>query len=144
VSVSVYYNEGLVEQLAACGITARRQRPPGTPASGFVLRTATPRAQGGGATHVVAVQGHVTITRQQLRLPAPEAAASVTSTSAASEPRTALELAEDCARLRRDNQRLTDEVARLRAEVDRLTTPRQSAATELDDSARRFSLLELE
>lgn len=142
-SVSVYYNERLVEQLATCGITGRRQRPPGAP-SGFVLRTAGPRAQGGGLTHVVAHRGDLIITASRQLSDARETRALPPPSVLATEPRTALELAEDCARLRRDNQRLTDEVARLRAEVDRLTMPRQSAANELDDSARRFSLLELE
>jgi predicted RNase H-like nuclease (RuvC/YqgF family) len=66
----------------------------------------------------------------------------------ASEARTALELVEECARLRaeierlwRDNQHLTDEVARLRGEASSL---RQRSAPDQDDSVRRFSLLELE
>lgn len=143
-SVGVFYNPDLVERLAACGITARRQRSPGAPATGFVLRAAAPRALGGGTTHVVANQGGVIITRQRLLLPAGEAVAPTAAAAATIGPRTALELAEDCDRLRRDNQRLTDEVARLRAEVDRLTSPRQSSTVELDDSARRFALIELD
>ena len=76
--------------------------------------------------------------RAQLALPA----------STATEPQTALELVEECTRLRRSNQLLTDEVARLRAEVERLTgasvgAPRQREQ-DLDDSAKRFSLLELD
>ena len=64
----------------------------------------------------------------------------------APEARTSLELVEECARLRaevdrlrRDNQRLSDEVARL-------TAPGSSRREdhELDASAQRFALLELE
>ena len=97
-------------------------------------------------THVVAARGPVTITgprqlmaaRAQLALPA----------STATEPQTALELAEECTRLRRSNQLLTDEVARLRAEVERLTgasigAPRQREQNS-DDAVTRFSLLELD
>ena len=112
---------------------------------GFVLRTAGPRAQRGAATHVISNQGGLIITARR-QLPAGEAVVPAVTASAAIEPRTALELAEDCARLRRDNQRLSDEVTRLRAEVSRLTAgpDRQREAIELDDSARRFSLLELD
>jgi hypothetical protein len=67
------------------------------------------------------------------------------TTQASPGPRTALELVEDNARLRaeidqlrRDKQHLSDEVARLRGE-----TPR-AVATESDDAAARFALLELD
>jgi len=68
--------------------------------------------------------------------------------STATEPQTALELVEECARLRRDNQRLSSEIGRLRAEVDRLTSgpsaSRPHETTSADDAAHRFSLLELD
>lgn len=97
---------------------------------------------------MVAAHGNVTITERQLRLPVGETREfPAVSASSAHEPRTALELIEECARLRRDNQRLTDEVTRLRAEVGRLTagpgTPQQREAI-TDDSTLRFSLLELD
>ena len=61
------------------------------------------------------------------------------------EPRTALELVEDCTRLQRSNQILTDEVARLRAEIARLTgSGAQQREQNQDDSSTRFSLLELD
>lgn len=96
-------------------------------------------------TNVISQQGHLTITgprqptgRVPLALPAP--------TTTATEPQTALDLIDENARLRRDNQRLTDEVGRLRAEVARLAgAPMTNVRdADLDDSARRFSLLELE
>ena len=145
-TVHLFFNPDLVGQLAACGITQRRQPVPGAPARGFVLegRRAPPQARE-AVTHVVAARGPVTITgprlmaaRAQLALPA----------STATEPQTALELAEECTRLRRSNQLLTDEVARLRAEVERLTGASAGAPRlreqDLDDSAKRFSLLELD
>jgi uncharacterized protein YlxW (UPF0749 family) len=63
--------------------------------------------------------------------------------------RTALELMEECLRLQHDKQQLSEEVSRLRAEIQRLTarsSAQQSPAEmpEMDDSARRFALLELE
>lgn len=61
------------------------------------------------------------------------------------EPLTAFELVEECARLRRDNQRLSDEVARLRGEVARLTgSSAQPREQDLDDATQRFALLELD
>jgi hypothetical protein len=140
-SVTTFYNPDLVGQLAACGITARRSGAP----VGFVLderrRPVRPQQT---VTTVVAVRHNVTITasRQLSDRPAPLALPAATG------PQTGLELAEECARLRRDNQRLTSEIDRLRAEVARLTTsataPRQKEASDLDDSARRFALLELD
>jgi hypothetical protein len=142
VTVHVFYNPDLVGQLAACGITARRQASP-APATGFVLegRRAPPRPRQ-SVTNVIAVHSQVTITgpRQPTTLALPA--------STATAPQTALELVEECTRLRRSNQILTDEVARLRGEVERLTgsganTSRQREQ-DLDDSAKRFSLLELD
>jgi hypothetical protein len=146
VTVHVFFNPDLVGQLAACGITARRR--PGVPASGFVVDgQRRPRRAREAVTNVIAVQGHVTITGPQLRLPAGRPTTAALTASPSTEPQTALELVEACARLRRDNQRLLDEVTRLRAEVDRLTSgssaPRQREQ-DLDDSAMRFSLLELD
>ena len=146
-TVHLFFNPDLVGQLAACGITPRRQSVPGAPARGFVLegRRGPPQARE-AVTHVVAARGPVTITgprqlmaaREQLALPA----------STATQPQTALELVEECTRLRRSNQLLSDEVARLRAEVERLTGASTSAPRhreqDLDDSAKRFSLLELD
>ena len=109
-------------------------------------------------TNVIAVQGHVTITGPRQ----PSAARSTTLALPASTtgPQTALErrvfepgreagggltLVEECVRLRRDNQRLTDEVARLRGEVARLTgSGAPQREQDLDDSVKRFSLLELD
>lgn len=71
-------------------------------------------------------------------------------------PRTALELVEECARLRAqvgqlqaENRRLSDESARLRGEAEaaRGSVPRREEREELlalDDAAQRFSLLELD
>lgn len=102
-----------------------------------------PRPRGNATTHVVAAHGNVTITGRQLRLPAGQPASALASV--ASEPRTALELVEECMRLQRDNQRLSDEVAQLRAEIAQLTAgPAKRDEVTLDDSARRFSLLELD
>jgi hypothetical protein len=97
-------------------------------------------------TNVIAVQNHVTITgpRQQ---PTGRPVTLELPTATTTEPQTALELIDECARLRRDNQRLSDEVARLRSEVDRLTGGPSSLRPrdqDLDDSAKRFSLLELD
>lgn len=144
-TVHVFFNPDLVGQLAACGITARR--PSGAVgATGFVLegRRAPARARE-AVTPTIAVRGNVTITGPRPSIDQPSQRALPAST--ASEPRTALELVEECDRLRRDNQRLTDEVSRLRAQVDRLTAgpiaPRADGS-DLDDSARRFALLELD
>lgn len=56
------------------------------------------------------------------------------------------ELTEECARLRSDNQRLAQEVSRLQTEVDRLNArlAPKPPAPDLDDTATRFSLLELD
>jgi hypothetical protein len=75
----------------------------------------------------------------------------------ASEARTALELVEECARLRaevdrlrRDNQRLSDENGRLVAETSRRSgsSPHvereKDEKREKDDTEQRFSLLELD
>jgi predicted RNase H-like nuclease (RuvC/YqgF family) len=68
--------------------------------------------------------------------------------SSMSEPRTAIQLIEESARLRaeierltRENQRLSDELARLRG-LAAPTPLREERA--LDDAAQRFALLELE
>ena len=90
-------------------------------------------------TNVVTERSNVRITGTQRQL-------------AAESEREPQELAEECARLRRDNRRLEADVERLRAEVSRLTAsgaqPREAARdareVDLDDSARRFSLLELD
>lgn len=162
-SAHTFYNPELVAQLAACGISSRpAARPAGAPAQGFVLegRRAPARARE-AVTNVVAVQGNVTITgpRQSSifpeghnsagsapRLPADRqlAAPSVATTPG---PQTALELVDECERLRRDNRRLSDEVTRLRGEVARLsgappTPPRHDPP--VDDTATRFALLELD
>ena len=145
-TVHLFFNPDLVGQLAACGITARRRPAPDAP-TGYVLEgRRVPQQAREAVTNVVAVRGAVTITgsrqlmaaRAQLALPA----------STETGPQTGLDLAEECTRLRRSNQILTDEVARLRAEVERLTgasagVPRQREQ-DLDDSAKRFSLLELD
>jgi hypothetical protein len=148
VTVHLFFNPDLVGQLAACGITQRRQLSPGTATPGFVLegRRSPPRGRE-AVTNVVAVHGPVTITgpRQQ---PAGRPTTLALPTSMATGPQDALELAEECTRLRRSNQLLTDEVARLRAEVERLTGAGSVASRQreqdLDDSAKRFSLLELD
>ena len=103
-------------------------------------------------TNVIAVHGHVTITgpRQAPEHPPTRALPAASTTTAPPTPQTAIELVEECARLRRDNQRLSSEVTRLREEISRLTagpataTARQREQIDLDDSATRFSLLELE
>ncbi len=142
VPVHVFFNPELVEQLAARGITRRSGLSAASP-RGFVLAGRAQRAHGGRAvTHVINTHEHVIITGQR-RLPVGRPAATIVT---ATEPLTAIELAEECARLRRDNQRLSTEVAQLREEVTRLTSPqvpRQRAAIVLDDAAQRFSLLEL-
>lgn len=140
----LFYNADLVEQLAACGITARRRSSADAPAAGFVIegRRAPLRARQ-AVTNVIAVREHVTITgpRQLTALPPPLALPASTAPG----PQTALELVEECARLRRDNQNLSNEVTRLRAEINRLTAgpaappPRDPP----DDASTRFSLLEL-
>jgi len=149
VTVHVFYNPDLVGQLAACGITARRQTAD-APRAGFVLegRRNVARARP-AVTNVIAALGNVTITGPRLLTapPTERSTALALPASTATTPQTALELVEECARLRRDNQRLTSEVARLRGEIDRLTgapPPRQREQLDLDDSAKRFSLLELE
>jgi hypothetical protein len=152
VAAHVFFDPETVAQMSARGITARRRLLPAGPpapaaaprAAGFVLSRGPGQNRGGAAvTHVVDVRAGVTITAGQLRtaarqLPAPSA----------SEPRTAIELAEECARLSRENQRLSDEVGRLRGEIARLSgaapTSRENERGDLDDSARRFALLELE
>lgn len=147
-SVSLFYNPDLVDQLAACGIT-RRAPTPGAAQRGFVLaRAPAPRGRA-TVTHVVAARADVTITAHR-RVPLGELgngqAAARAALPAVTEPRTALELVEECARLQRDNQRLTDEVTHLRTEIARLTTGPTAERREiaLDDSARRFALLELD
>jgi len=156
-AVNVFYNPDLVGQLAACGITARRRTPAGAPAAGFVLegRRIPPRARE-AVTNVIAAHGNVTITGQRpptdrrvpLSLPASTTTSAAPQATSLSEPQTAIELAEECARLRRDNQRLSNEVTWLRSEIDRLTgvapAKQQRETTDLDDSAKRFALLELE
>jgi hypothetical protein len=97
-------------------------------------------------THVIAVRSQLTITGQRPRQlqrprPTPELLA-----AAPTAPQNALELVEECTRLRRDNQRLLNENSRLQGEVDRLTRstelhqPRQGQ----DDASQRFALLELD
>lgn len=145
VTVHVFFNPDRVEQLAARGIT-RRPGLSATSPRGFVLGGRAQRAQGGRAvTHVIdtpGTPGHVTITGQRRLLLERPAAPTVMAT----EPLTAIELDEECARLRRDNQRLLAEVTQLREDVTRLTSPqasRQREVIELDDAAQRFALLEL-
>jgi len=98
-------------------------------------------------TNVIAAHGNVTITGPSQ--PVAQTSPALPTATTASPPQTAIELAEECARLRRDNQRLSSEVVRLRDEVSRLTAssnptkpPREQL--DLDDTARRFALLELE
>ena len=145
VPVHLFFNPDLVGQLAACGITAHRRSSPGAPATGFVLEgRRTPLRAREAVTNVVAVHGAVTITgpRQPSAERTPMLALAATT---AAEPRTALELVEECTRLRRSNQLLTDEVARLRGEVARLTgSGAQQREHDFDDSVKRFSLLELD
>ena len=149
-SLYVFFNPELVERLAACGITrARTATPPAALPQGFVLGGHAPPAQARRTvTHVIGAHGHVTITEQR-RLPSGRSEAVLNTT----DPRTALELAEECGRLRLDNQRLTAEVTQLRAEIDRLNTRPGSdrralgpggGADSLDDTSRRFALLELD
>lgn len=147
-AVHLFFNPDLVGQLAACGITARRRSLPAAP-SGFVLegRRGPPRARE-AVTNVIAVQGHVRITGPR-ELPAARPAIAslpaLTLTISSTGPQTTLELIEECSRLRRDNQRLVHDVDRLRSEIVRLTGgPRQSEAQNLDDSATRFAMLELD
>jgi len=95
-------------------------------------------------TNVISQQGHLTITGP--RQPAGRSPLALPASTTAAEPQTALELIDENARLRRDNQRLTDEAARLRAEIARLTgAPTANVRdAEIDDAAKRFSLLELD
>jgi hypothetical protein len=143
VAVHVFFNPDLVGQLAACGITPRRQPTPGGQTRGFVLegRRVAPRGRQ-AVTNVALVHENVT-----LSLPArsaPPAQLTLPAATAA-EPQGALELAAECARLRRDNQRLAEEVARLRGDVARLSgAPPTREQQQLDDAATRFSLLELD
>lgn len=133
VTLYVFFDPELVGRLAACGITARA-RPP---SQGFVLEGRAP------STQPRRTVTHGTITEQR-RLTGGRPGTAVETT----DPRTSLELAEECGRLRLDNQRLTAEISQLRAEVDRLTTRPGNAADRripgLDDAAQRFALLELE
>lgn len=151
VHLYVFFNPERVERLAACGITRARTSAtsPAAPPQGFVLEGRVPPAQARRTvTHVIEARGHVTITEQR-RLPSarPETGRNTT------DPRTALELAEECGRLRLDNQRLTAEVSQLRDEIDRLTTrpgnerralKSGSESDCLDDTVQRFALLELD
>lgn len=144
----MFYDPEVVASMRARGITARPRQlsaPAAPQPAGFVLaRRAGPRATGGSVvTHVVDVRSNVTITGHAAR---PDDRPRLL-TAAAIEPQSALDLAEECTRLRRDNQRLVAEIDRLRTEVDRLTgntRPARENAVDLDDSARRFSLLELD
>jgi len=147
VTLHVFFNPEIVERLAACGITARARPSPTTP-QGFVLGRGAPLTQGlRPVTHVIASRGDVTITEQR-RLPSGSPGGVVEVPG----PQTALELAEECGRLRLDNQRLTIEVSQLRAEVDRLITRSDSdrlisgprTPSGMDDTSRRFSLIELD
>lgn len=142
--VHTFYNPDLVGQLAACGITARRRSLPISTTAGWVQegRRAAQRARQ-AVTPTIAVRGHVTITGPR-ELPARPVATIPASTS--TEPQTALELVEECARLRRDNQRLLAEVDRLRLEVSLLSggPKRSEEDRDLDAAATRFSLLELD
>jgi hypothetical protein len=127
VTVRVFYDPHRVEQLRVKGIAPRRQIPsPGAIAAATSPQESALRAQGIGP-------------RRQL----PAAGA----TAAATSPQSALDLVEENARLRADNRRLADEIARL-TEVLRAQVPhRDRPALDdpvLDDSARRFSLLELD
>lgn len=146
-TVHVFFNPDLVGQLAVCGITARRRPPSDAPATGFVLegQRGQPRARE-AVTNVVAVHSQVTITGPRQTTARPTRLALPAST--ATEPQTALELVEECARLRRDNQRLTDEIARLRGEAARLASSGASGPQhrdhDSDDSVKRFALLELD
>lgn len=150
VSLHVFFNPELVERLAACGITrARAAAPPAAPSQRFVLERRVPPAQARRTvTHVIGANEHVTVTDQR-RLPSGRPEAALTPT----DPRTALELVEEYGRLRLDNQRLTTEVTQLRAEINRLTPRpgndhralRPGGGTDsLDDTSRRFALLELD
>lgn len=142
-TVHLFFNPDLVGQLAACGITARRPAQPDRPARGFVLdgRRVPPRARE-TVTNVISQQGHLTITGPRQLADRPRLALPATTST---EPQTALELIEENARLRRDNQRLVDEAGRLRTEIARLTgATSRNETVELDDTTTRFSLLELD
>lgn len=133
--VHTFYNPELVEQLNASGITARA-RPD---ARGFVIGRRGPARAQEAVTNVVAVQGNVTITATRQVVERPLLA------TRAPEPQIALELVEECTRLRRDNQRLTDEVARLRGELAKVSSPPvHENDDDHDDTKKRFALLELD
>lgn len=145
VAVHLFFNPELVGQLAACGITGSRRSAASAPTSGFVLDgRRSPLIARQAVTNVIAVQGAVTITGQR-QLSTSQPTPSLLAVPPA--PQTALELVEECGRLRRDNQRLVNEVDRLRSEVARLIGgPRQPApdSQSSDDTALRFALLELD
>ena len=144
-TVHTFYNPDLVGQLAACGITARRRPAPGSPSSGFVLAAGRALPRGRGAvTNTIAVRSNVTITGPRQTIARPESLSLPGSTT--TESQTALKLVEENARLRRDNQRLSNEIERLRGEIARLTGSGGAlqCAQDLDDAAKRFSLLELD
>lgn len=65
-------------------------------------------------------------------------------TAAATSPQSALDLVEENARLRADNRRLADEVARLTEELRAHAPHRDREDQAIDDSARRFALIELD
>jgi len=144
-SVQTFYNPELVEQLTASGITPRPTR---APAQSFVLdgRRVPARARE-TVTNVIAVQGNVTITGPRPAVSSSRVLPALPSTTSTT-PQTALELVEECDRLRRDNRRLSAEVERLSAEVARLTRSSESPTPEKgspqDDAETRFSLLELD
>lgn len=143
-AVHLFFNPDLVGQLAACGITPRRRSLPAA-AAGFVVEgRRNPSRSREAVTNVIAVQGHVRITGPR-ELPTVRPAITELPSATTPGPQTALELVEECARLRRDNQRLVNEIDRLRSEVVRLTGgPQQPASQNLDDAATRFSMLELD
>ena len=100
-------------------------------------------------------QRRVEALRRQGISPRRQLADEALAPSAPSSPQTALQMVEECARLRAENRRLADEVARLRREIDRLTAPAGRSAPALpppreerdlgsDDATLRFSLIELD
>jgi len=152
VAVFLFYNPYLVEQLAACGITPHGRPLPPAPARGYVQEShRRPQRAQKTVTNVVSVQGGVTITAARqpaARRPAPFTLPALptlpapafleppepqpaTARQGVEQPERTADLAEECDRLRRDNQRLAGEVARLRAELDRLTA-RGAASQYLD------------